>query len=226
MTSAVMVQITTVSMKGSSSETKPSVMGSLVRTAECAIAAEPTPASLEKAARLNPWINAPTMPPATPSPVKGAGKNLAEGPTDLVRIQSQNYDGSADIHDAHEGNHLFGYLGDRLQATDDDRENDNGKYQARDPARITTDNPGDLLVRLVGLEHIAATERAENTEHREHDRQKPCHSWQAAFCKALGQVVHRATRHGTVFVFVTILDAERTFGELRGHAHQTRLCGV
>ena len=53
-TSAVMVQITTVSMKGSSSDTKPSVIGSLVRTAEWAMAAEPTPASLEKAARLKP----------------------------------------------------------------------------------------------------------------------------------------------------------------------------
>ena len=73
-TSAVMVQITTVSMKGSSSETTPSVTGSLVRTAECAMAAEPTPASLEKAARLKPWISAPTSPPATPSPVKAPAK--------------------------------------------------------------------------------------------------------------------------------------------------------
>ena len=38
MTSAVIVQITTVSMKGSCSATSPSVIGSLVRTAECAIA--------------------------------------------------------------------------------------------------------------------------------------------------------------------------------------------
>ena len=73
-TSAVMVQITTVSMNGSSSETKPSVIGSLVRTAECAIAAEPTPASFENAARRKPWISAPTMPPATPSPVKAPAK--------------------------------------------------------------------------------------------------------------------------------------------------------
>src|SRR5680860_333509 len=43
--SAVMVQITTVSMKGSSSATKPSVAGSPVFTAECAIDAEPTPVS-------------------------------------------------------------------------------------------------------------------------------------------------------------------------------------
>ena len=73
-TSAVMVQITTVSMNGSSSDTKPSVIGSLVRTAEWAMAAEPTPASFEKAARLKPWISAPTMPPAMPSPVKAPAK--------------------------------------------------------------------------------------------------------------------------------------------------------
>ena len=43
------------------------MIGSLVRTAEWAIEADPTPASLEKAARLNPWISAPIAPPATPS---------------------------------------------------------------------------------------------------------------------------------------------------------------
>ena len=74
MTSAVIVQITTVSMKGSRSDTKPSVIGSFVFTAECAIAAEPTPASFENAARLKPWISAPTMPPATPRPVKAPSK--------------------------------------------------------------------------------------------------------------------------------------------------------
>jgi hypothetical protein len=74
MTSAVMVQITTVSTKGSSSATVPSVTGSLVRTAEWAIAAEPTPASLENAARRKPWISAPTTPPVTPRPVKAPAK--------------------------------------------------------------------------------------------------------------------------------------------------------
>src|SRR3990167_6223066 len=66
-TRAVMVQITTVSMKGSSSAAKPCDTGWLVCTAECAMAAEPTPASLENAARLKPWISAPTTPPTTPS---------------------------------------------------------------------------------------------------------------------------------------------------------------
>ena len=51
MVSAVMVQMTTVSMKGSSRATKPSLTGWRVLTAECTIGAEPTPASLEKAAR-------------------------------------------------------------------------------------------------------------------------------------------------------------------------------
>ncbi len=38
------------------------------------MAAEPTPASFENAARLKPWISAPTMPPATPRPVKAPSK--------------------------------------------------------------------------------------------------------------------------------------------------------
>ena len=74
MTRAVIVQMTTVSMKGSRSETSPSVIGSFVFTAECAMAAEPTPASFENAARLKPWISAPTIPPLTPMAVNAPAK--------------------------------------------------------------------------------------------------------------------------------------------------------
>jgi len=62
-TRAVIVQITTVSINGSSSATKPSEAEYLVFTAEWAIDADPAPASLEKAARLNPMSNTPMTPP-------------------------------------------------------------------------------------------------------------------------------------------------------------------
>ena len=65
MTSAVMVQMTTVSMNGSSRLTKPSVHGSSVCTAEWAMAAEPRPASFENTARRNPMIMTPIIPPPT-----------------------------------------------------------------------------------------------------------------------------------------------------------------
>ena len=58
--SAVIVQTMTVSMNGSSRETKPSLTGCRVLTAECAIGAEPTPASLENAARWKPTISTPS----------------------------------------------------------------------------------------------------------------------------------------------------------------------
>ena len=48
MTNAVIVQITTVSMKGSSKATNPSDAEYLVLTAECAIEADPAPASFGK----------------------------------------------------------------------------------------------------------------------------------------------------------------------------------
>ena len=51
-------------MKGSKSATRPSEAGYFVLTAECAIDAEPAPASLEKAARLNPVIKTPKRPPS------------------------------------------------------------------------------------------------------------------------------------------------------------------
>ena len=63
MTIAVIVHITIVSIKGSNKATIPSDTGSLVFAAECAIEAEPTPASLEKAALLNPIIKTPIKPP-------------------------------------------------------------------------------------------------------------------------------------------------------------------
>ena len=53
-TKAVIVQITTVSINGSNKATIPSETGSLVLAAAWAIDVEPTPASLEKAALLNP----------------------------------------------------------------------------------------------------------------------------------------------------------------------------
>ena len=61
-----MVQTTTVSIKGSNNATIPSEAANLVLTALWAIAAEPTPASLENAALLKPCIKTPIIPPVTP----------------------------------------------------------------------------------------------------------------------------------------------------------------
>ena len=57
-----------MSIKGSSKATKPSEAAYLVLTAECAIEAEPAPASFENAARLNQTIRTPITPP-TPTAV-------------------------------------------------------------------------------------------------------------------------------------------------------------
>ena len=64
---AVIVQITTVSINGSNNATIPSETGSFVLAAEWAMEAEPTPASFEKAALLNPWIKTPITPPKVAS---------------------------------------------------------------------------------------------------------------------------------------------------------------
>ena len=72
---------------------------------------------------------------------------------------------------------------------------------------------------LVGLEHVAAAKRTENTKDREEDRQHLA-ARQAAFHEALGHIVHGTARHAAVFVLVAVLNAERTLRELRGHAHQ------
>ena len=63
-TSPVIVHTMIVSTKGSSRATIPSRTGSGVAAAECAIAAEPVPASLLNAARRMPWMIVPISPPA------------------------------------------------------------------------------------------------------------------------------------------------------------------
>ena len=62
-TKAVIVHITTVSINGSNSATKPSDAAYFVFTAEWAIDADPAPASLEKAALLNPTNKTPIILP-------------------------------------------------------------------------------------------------------------------------------------------------------------------
>jgi hypothetical protein len=76
------------------------VIGSLVRTAEWAMAAEPTPASFEKAARLKPWISAPTKPAGHAEPGEGAREDLPEGPADHVVVDAEDDQRRADIEDA------------------------------------------------------------------------------------------------------------------------------
>src|SRR5690606_25697851 len=82
-TRAVMVQMTTVSMNGSQSATRPSAAGSLVRDAERAIAADPTPAASESPARRKPWISTPMKPPY---PAYGVN-----APSTMVRIAGTTF---------------------------------------------------------------------------------------------------------------------------------------
>ena len=58
MTMPVSVQMTSVSMKGSSSDTMPSETGSSPRAAAWAMGAEPCPASFENKPRLTPRLKA------------------------------------------------------------------------------------------------------------------------------------------------------------------------
>ncbi len=76
MARAVIVQMTTVSMKGSNRATKPSETGRRVLTAECAMGAEPRPASFENAARCRPTISTPKKPPVKASGLKAPLKIL------------------------------------------------------------------------------------------------------------------------------------------------------
>ena len=80
MTSADSVQITTVSMNGSSSATKPSLAGCGVRAVAWAMAALPSPASFEKTARRKPMTSAPSPPPAIPCDVNAPFQMAAIAP--------------------------------------------------------------------------------------------------------------------------------------------------
>ena len=74
-TKPVRVQIIIVSINGSKIETIPSETGSCARAAECAIGADPCPASFENNPRFTPWLNAnaklaPINPPTAEVPEK------------------------------------------------------------------------------------------------------------------------------------------------------------
>ena len=77
-TIAVIEQITIVSMNGPSMATTPSRIGSSVLAAECAIGAEPSPASLENTARLMPITSTPMKPPYKASLSKANSKIVAK----------------------------------------------------------------------------------------------------------------------------------------------------
>ena len=74
------MQITTVSMNGSSRATNPSLAGCVVRAVAWAMAALPSPASLEKTARRKPMISAPIAPPAAPAGVNAPFQIAATAP--------------------------------------------------------------------------------------------------------------------------------------------------
>ena len=76
-TKAVIKHITIVSMNGPIMATIPSRAGSLVRAAAWAKAAEPRPASLEKAARLTPMTRTPKKPPYMACGEKASRKIVA-----------------------------------------------------------------------------------------------------------------------------------------------------
>ena len=80
MTRAVTVQMTTVSMNGSSSATYPSRTGYRVRAVAWAMAADPRPASFENTARRKPMMITPIMPPVMPSGVKAPVQMAAKAP--------------------------------------------------------------------------------------------------------------------------------------------------
>ena len=101
MVSAVIVQMMTVSMNGSSRATKPSVTGRRVLTAEWAIAAEPSPASLEKAARWKPTMSTPIAPPATPVGSEGAGDDVGDGGRHRGDVEGDDGEAAEHVDDRH-----------------------------------------------------------------------------------------------------------------------------
>ena len=99
-TRAVIEQTMTVSMKGSSMATKPWVSGSFVRTAAWAIEDEPTPASLEKAARRKPSTTTPSTPPAAWKQVEADGVSQLDGEAFVAMNRFSVVEGSEDAFEA------------------------------------------------------------------------------------------------------------------------------
>ena len=122
----------TVSTKGSSSATMPSRTGSSVRAAEWAMAAEPVPASLLKAARRKPWISTPTKPPTPASQEKALGHDRREAVAQRAGVGQQDPEPAEHVEAAHERHDGRGDLADALDAADDDEAHEEGEHQAEE----------------------------------------------------------------------------------------------
>ena len=120
---------------------------------------------------------------------------MSEGPADFVVVGQDHDHRRADIEDAHHRNDFFRHGGDRFDTADNDREDDGGHDQAGDPAVTCQDaigSTGDidqLRMRLIGLEHVAATQTAADTKDRkQHRHEAP--AGQATLGKSFGHVIH------------------------------------
>jgi hypothetical protein len=76
------------------------------------------------------------------------------------------------IHHAHERHDLLGHLGDGFQAAHNHREHDPAKMMPVIQPGIITHDLGQLRMGLVGLEHVAAAQSAQDAEDREHHRKE------------------------------------------------------
>ena len=126
------------------------------------------------------------------------------------------------------GHDLLGHPGDALDAADDDHA-DAATAKTRpksqpgvgEEAVVATGDGHDLRGGLVGLEHVAAAERAADAEDRRRAAARTLpRPPMPRSASAVAQVVHRPAGDGAVGVLAAVLHAERALGELRRHAEE------
>jgi hypothetical protein len=72
------------------------------------------------------------------------------------------------------------------------------------------------------LEHVAAAEASTDAHQCEEDGEEPSEAGEAELVETAIEVSHRPTENVSVVADLTIHLPERAFGELRGHAEETR----
>ena len=166
-------------------------------------------------------------PPGDTVAGEGTGPDGLEGAADLGDIGANDGQAHDDVEDAHEW-HNFGGCGANLGGAPDDDDPDEDREDHADDPHVGAD-PGiptagehcELISSLIGLEHIAGANDTEGSADGEEGSKDAAQCGFTDRRKTVTQIVHRATRGGSVLVDDAEFHSKGGFSHFDAHAHQS-----
>ena len=197
--------------------------GLLVCAAACAIAAEPSPDSLEKTPRATPnrmaGRNGRAREPAGRGGRReGVGEDHADRGRNLGDVDHDDQEGRAQVEHDHRRDKLAGDVADPADSADD-HDGDQGRNDdSRDPGRHR-EAAAEGGRHRVDLHRVADPEGGDGSEDREQEPE-PLPELGSELAHAVPQVVHRAADVLPGRVDLAVRHRADGLGVLRGHPEQ------